>query len=334
MAALDPECADFLKRASDIFQRIAITSADEVEAARRYTTALALQFGGPIRREVVVTRINTARQSDVASAFLYRRSRQNDEGATALIVFFHGGGWAVGGTAEYDAFLRSMASLSGASFLSIDYRLAPEHVYPTAHDDCFSMLEWAFRNTLELNADPLRIGVMGDSAGAHLAVSAARRLHATGKFRLCAQYLLYPFLDLCDDDARYASRNRYGDGRYLIGRDSIAKSKAWYFGDAAICDDAECSPILISDVESMPSAIIATAGFDPLGDEGAAFAARLAEAGVPVILRRFESAIHGFLPYGALRIAQVGQAWLAGEIRQRMGSNYEHQQREAKEAAK
>lgn len=334
MAPLDSECAAFLTRANEILQQIANKSAHEVEAARRYTTALALEFGGPIRREVLVTRINAARQSGGASAFLYRRSHQNDRRATPLIVFFHGGGWAVGGTAEYDAFLRSLASLSGASFLSIDYRLAPEHIYPAAHDDCFSALEWAFCNASALCIDPLRIAVMGDSAGAHLAVSSARRLHAIGEFRLCAQYLLYPFLDLRDDDVRYPSRRRFGDGQYLIGRESIAKSKEWYFGAGADCRECDQSPILIPDVESLPPTIIATAGFDPLADEGETFAARLTGAGVSTVLRHFEDTIHGFLPYGALRIARLGQSWLAEDIRWRMSGIDDQRQSEKKEAAR
>ena len=158
---------------------------------------------------------------------------------------------------------------------------------------------------------------MGDSAGANLAVVTAWCIAKQTGYRLCAQYLLYPFLDLRGMHALYPSRGRFGNGRFLISRDDLEHSAQWYLEDTQKRDDPEISPILLPDLSLLPPTILVTAGFDPLADEGRLLGRKLAQADVPVVVRHFENTIHGFLPFGILTVAQKGRDWLARDIRER-----------------
>jgi len=209
----------------------------------------------------------------------------------ALLVFFHGGGHVFGDLDSYDPVCRLLAAESGARVLSVAYRLAPEHPFPAAADDATAAFRWAVANAEQLGADPDRVAVGGDSAGANLAaVVALDTRDARDAVRPVLQLLIYPVVDMT---AATVSRALFADG-FLLTERRIAWATGCYLPRTAQRSDPRASPMLADDLAGVAPAYVATAGFDPLRDEGEAYAQRLQEAGVDVELRRHEGLIHGF----------------------------------------
>lgn len=205
-----------------------------------------------------------------------------------LIVYYHGGGWVVGDIETHDGFCRALARASGAGVLSVAYRLAPEHPFPAAVDDALAAYRWAVANAAGLGADAGRVAVAGDSAGGHLAAVTAR-LAAADEPPPAFQLLIYPATD-CFRTA--PSRRTFAEG-FLLTKENMD----WYeqnFIGAADRRDPRVSPLLAEDLGGLAPALVVTAGFDPLRDEGEAYARRLREAGVPTLLRRHAGFVHGF----------------------------------------
>ncbi|MEU5693550.1 alpha/beta hydrolase [Actinosynnema sp. NPDC020468] len=204
-----------------------------------------------------------------------------------LLVFYHGGGWVSGDLDSHDNLCRFLAREAGVRVLSADYRLAPEHPFPAAADDAATAFEWAVAHADELGIDPARIALGGDSAGGNLAASTA--LHAKG-VKPVFLLLFYPAVDAT---VRRRSRELFGNGFFLTDAkmdwflDHYAPSRA----DHA---DPRLSVLLAEDLSGLPPTYLATAGFDPLRDEGEAFGEKLAAQGVPVVLRRYEGLFHGY----------------------------------------
>ncbi|GAA0950121.1 alpha/beta hydrolase [Actinocorallia libanotica] len=208
--------------------------------------------------------------------------------APPVVVFFHGGGFVLCGLDSHDGLARELCAGTGAVVVSVDYRLAPEHRHPAAEDDAYTALLWAHGRAAALGGDPERIAVAGDSAGGNLAVRAAWRARDEGGPAVRHQLLVYPVTDAAMDAPSYTEHAEDG---FLT-----AKAMAWYWeqylggapGHAA-------SPLRASDLARLPSACVITAEYDPLRDEGEAYAARLEAAGVPVETHRFDGAFHGFI---------------------------------------
>ncbi len=202
-----------------------------------------------------------------------------------LLVFYHGGGWVIGDLETHDAVCRYLAVHAEVRVLSVDYRLAPEHPYPAAPDDALTAYAYAAEHATELGADPGAIAVGGDSAGGNLAAVVGLLAERTPDFAL----LFYPATDL---SARRRSRELFAEGFYLTDADMT------WFGDHYCPEErraeVKASPLLADDLSGFPPAYIATAGFDPLRDEGEEFAKRLEKDGVRVALRRQDDLIHGF----------------------------------------
>jgi acetyl esterase len=208
---------------------------------------------------------------------------------TAGLVFFHGGAWVYGGLDSHDALCRFLCEQAGVRVVAVDYRLAPEHVFPAAVEDGLAAYDWVREHTAKLGLDPGRIAVGGDSAGGTLAtvVAAARQ---GGGVAPALQLLIYPSTRA---KARTDSMRLFNEGFYLT-QAMMDFGAETYVSDPADLDDPRVSPLLAEDLSEMCPAYVVTAGFDPLRDEGEAYAARLAEAGVEVELRRFDGLIHGF----------------------------------------
>jgi acetyl esterase len=217
----------------------------------------------------------------------------------SLLVYYHGGAHVFGDPDVHDAPCRLLAAHSGARVLSTDYRLAPEHPFPAAVDDALAAFTWAAANAGELGADPSRVAVGGDSAGGNLAAAVALVARDAGGPQPAFQLLIYPVLDMVGTTR---SRELFGDGFYLTSRD-IAWARGCYVPDDASRRDPRASPLLAADVAGLPPAYVVTAGFDPLRDEGEAYARRLREAGVPVTLRREDRLLHGFVNMTAISAA-------------------------------
>jgi len=226
----------------------------------------------------------------IGAGIRIRLYRPEGKGPFPVLLFFHGGGWVVGDLETHDATCRYIAHATGAAVLAVDYRLAPEHRFPAAVDDAVAAFAWAVGDAASLGADSARVGVAGDSAGGNLAAVVAQQTTRAGGPRPAAQLLIYPVTDL---STKHPSYRLFSDGFFLTEADMD-----WYRGnylrDEADARDPLASPLLAPDVAGLPPAIVLTAGFDVLRDEGEAYARRLRDAGVSVELRRTAGQIHGF----------------------------------------
>lgn len=238
---------------------------------------------------------------------LYRPRPAAD--APAAIAFFHGGGWVVGDVASYDALVRGLCTATGAVVASVDYRLAPEHPYPAAFEDCAAATAWLAGHAAELGADPARVIVAGDSAGGNLAAAVALWARDRGCPRLRGQALLYPTVDAALDHPSVAE---HAEGFGL----TAVQMRAWrdqYLPDRARWADPAASPLDASDLAGLPPALIVTAEHDVLRDEAEAYAARLEAAGVEVTATRMAGLVHGFVGTPAVGVnrAATADCWAA-----------------------
>jgi acetyl esterase len=226
---------------------------------------------------------------------LFRPARAAGGGALPLLVYFHGGGWTIGDLDTHDVLCRQLALAGDCAVLSVDYRLAPEHRFPAAVDDCVAATRWAHGQAGALGVDARRIVVGGDSAGGNLAavVSLTERDVARpgAGVPLAGQLLIYPATDM----RAVAPSHRTNAQGYLLTADSIAYYRGHYTPEAASWSDWRASPLLAARHEGLPPALVLTAGFDPLRDEGRQFADALSAAGNRVQYVCFERQVHGFI---------------------------------------
>ena len=239
-----------------------------------------------------------------------------------VLVYFHGGGWVIGDLDTHDTLCRELANGSGCAVVAVDYRMGPEHRFPAAVDDCFAATRWVHDNAASLGLDASRLAVGGDSAGGNLAavVSILARdggragtgsdaadtskagnatnvegaANAAGGFPIAFQLLIYPSTDM---RRLSASHQTNGQG-YVLTAETIAYFQTHYTGDEAKYADWRASPLLCENLAHLPSAFVMTAGYDPLRDEGLAYAQRLTEAGNRTTHICFERQIHGFITMG------------------------------------
>ncbi|HSO38922.1 MAG TPA: alpha/beta hydrolase [Labilithrix sp.] len=212
------------------------------------------------------------------------------EGAP-LLVFLHGGGFVFGDLDTHDAPCRILCRHGGMHVLAIDYRLAPENPFPAALEDARAALRWAQAHAAELGADPTRIGVGGDSAGANLSAVVAQLASTDGGPAPICQVLIYPAVDRT---RHYPSLELFDEGFLLTGA-SIQWFHERYVGDSGVPKhDPRIGPLHAPSLAGLPPALVITAGFDPLRDEGEAYAAAMSAAGSTAVVRRFDSLVHGF----------------------------------------
>jgi acetyl esterase len=226
-------------------------------------------------------------------------------GARPGLVWFHGGGFVIGDLDTADAECRRLCEATGVVVVSVDYRLAPEHPHPAAVDDCLAATRWVAAHAAAIGIDPSRLAVGGDSAGGNLAAVVAQQCRGVGP-DLAFQLLVYPVTDLASElgDTPYPSMAENAEGYFLT-----AETMRW-FADRYVPDgvdpaDPTISPLRASSLEGLPPALVLTCGYDPLRDEGRAYAAALEAAGVPVECHCEESGIHGLLAMSA--IAAIGR---------------------------
>lgn len=210
-----------------------------------------------------------------------------------LLVYFHGGGFVLGDIDSHDNLCRALANALPALVLSVDYRLAPENKYPAAADDAYSATCWAAENARELGADSARLLIGGDSAGGNLAAVTCLRARDQRGPAIAHQLLLYP---VCDNDLTRNSYQRIGTG-YFLDAEMMGWFWKQYLNSPAEAKQPFACPLKADTLEGLPSATVVTGEFDPLCDEGEAYAARLAEAGVSTRHLHVPGAIHGFLSF-------------------------------------
>ncbi len=231
----------------------------------------------------------------------------------AVLVFFHGGGWVIGDLETHDVLCRQLTAGSGVSVVSVDYRLAPEHKFPAAVDDAWAATRWVVAHAGELAVDASRLAVGGDSAGGNLAAVVALLARDKGAPAIAVQVLIYPVTDLVGETRSYRD---FAEG-YLLTREGMRWFIAHYLTAEAEAADWRASPIRAQSLAGLPPALIVTAGFDPLRDEGEAYAERLRDAGVRVDSVCYGGMIHGFVPMGRL-LDTAGRAisLIAGSLSQ------------------
>ncbi len=231
-------------------------------------------------------------------------------GPLPILVYYHGGGWIRGDLDTHDDVCRYLCHHAGCLVASVDYRLAPEHRFPAALDDCDAATRWVAENAVSLGADPRRLAIGGDSAGGNIACGVTLRARARGGPAIRFQLLIYPATDLAGESE---SRRLYSSG-YLLN--SMPFYVASYLGPEGDATDPLASPLLAPDLAGLPPAFVLTAGFDPLRDEGKAYATRLEAAGVPTEYRCHEGMIHGFVSItGLIASAEAGLADAALALR-------------------
>jgi acetyl esterase len=234
------------------------------------------------------------------------------------LIYFHGGGLVAGSLETHDPICRSLSNAAGCTLLSVDYRLAPEYPFPAAIADGCHATEWIAANAGGLGLDPARIGLCGDSAGATLAAVVCQVVAATGQVRLALQFLLCPIMDFC---ASTTSRRDYAAG-YLVDQATLDHDLKHYLGADGDPTHPRVSPLRVADVSNLPPTCIHTAEFDPLRDEGAAYADRLREAGVKTTYRCHSGMIHLFYGMGALiPYAATAYRLMGTDIRSMLGEN-------------
>ncbi len=214
-------------------------------------------------------------------------------GPFPVLVFFHGGGWVIGDLESHDALARKLALEAGCLVIAIDYRLAPESKYPAAAEDCYAATCWAAAHAAEIGGDPGRIAIGGDSAGGNLSAVVAQMARDRSGPDLCFELLVYPVTNHDYSTLSYAE-NAEG---YFLTRSSMEWFWNHYLSEASEGQNAYASPLRADSLAGLPPALVITAEFDPLRDEGEAYAEKLRQAGVPVTCTRYDGQIHGFFSF-------------------------------------
>ncbi|SMB79727.1 alpha/beta hydrolase [Deinococcus hopiensis] len=278
--------------------------------------ALANSARAP-RRSVPVASTRDLTVPGPASDLPARLYLPEGTGPFPLTVFFHGGGFVAYSLETHDGLCRELCAAARTAVLSVDYRLAPEHRFPAPVDDAYAALLWAAAHAAELGADPERLAVAGDSAGASLSIACTLRARDEGGPRLRAQLLIYPPTDFGAGE-RHPSRRENGEG-YFLTEEQMRFFGAMYLGDPGHAAHPHVSPLTAAALHDLPPALILTAEFDPLRDEGAAYAGALTAAGVRTEHLPGPGMIHGFANMTALSpaaAALVDRAaeWLGREL--------------------
>lgn len=236
--------------------------------------------------------------------------RPDAEGTTPTVLFLHGGGFVIGDLDTHDDHARLVCNRTGSTVVSIDYRLAPEHPFPAGYEDCTRALDHVVDNVAALGGDATRIAVAGDSAGGNLSAATAQYARDHG-IALKAQCLLYPSVDFTTDEDTYPSRRENAEGYLLTAADML-----WFREQYAPAQDHRAS-VIDGDLDGLAPAIVATAEYDPLRDEGVAYAQRLEKAGVPTVAKTYPGLIHGFFGMGPLsKAAQAAVEDICADFRE------------------
>lgn len=284
---LDPQLAEILA----IAERAGRPPLESlpVEEARREYKKRADTFGLPVADLFAVMERSIAGPAGPVPVRLY--VPVGVPAPSPLLVFFHGGGWAIGDRDTHDRACRYFAQAARCRVASVDYRLAPEHPFPAGVEDCWAAYRAIAGNAAAWDADPRRIAVGGDSAGGNLATVMALLAKQERAPAPCFQLLIYPATDMA---RAFPSIEKFGKG-YLLTKAMIDRFMAFYTPQAEQRRDPRVSPLQARDLAGLPPAFVQTAGFDPLQDEGAAYAKALAAAGVKAEHKHYPSLVHGYL---------------------------------------
>jgi acetyl esterase len=243
---------------------------------------------------------------------LYRPIGSTGQSPLPVLVYFHGGGWVIGDLDTHDTLCRQLANAAGCAVVAVDYRMGPEHRFPAAVNDCIAATRWVREHAADLHLDATRLAVGGDSAGGNLAAVVSIAARDAGDPSIAYQLLIYP---ATDQHRTTPSHTSNGQG-YLLTTDTMDYFTGHYITDRALYKDWRASPLLRDDLSTLPPALVLTAGYDPLRDEGQAYAERLTAAGNRATYVCFDRQIHGFITMGkVLDEANSAVAFCAAELK-------------------
>jgi acetyl esterase len=257
-----------------------------VAEARQAIMALAAASGEP----PAVAKVEDRRIPGPQGEIPVRIYTPEGEPPFPVLVYCHGGGWVIGSLETHDGLCRQLATAAGCIIVSVDYRLAPEHCFPAAPEDCYAATRWVADNARGLGGDPARIAVGGDSAGGNLAAVVSLMARDRKGPPLVFQLLVYPVTDAPGLTGSYRENAR----DYFLTAEMMDWFWRHYAGSDPARRDVYACPLRATDLRGLPPALVITAEFDPLRDEGEAYAARLRDADVPVNMTRYAGMIHGF----------------------------------------
>ena len=282
---LDPQAQRVIEAVTQLnLPPLESSTPEEARESLRFRTALL----GPVEDVAAVADHQVPVKGGEITVRVYS---PGGVGPHPALVFYHGGGWVIGDLYTHDGLCRSLTNAARCAVLSVDYRLAPEFRYPVAVEDSYAALVWAGANAARLRINPRRIAVGGDSAGGNLATVVALVAGERGGPPLVHQILIYP---ATDHDLNTPSYLENATG-YLLTREGMRWFWSHYLAREAQGLERYASPLRAPSLRGLPSALVITAEYDPLRDEGEAYAARLRDAGVPVTVTRYPGMIHGFV---------------------------------------
>ncbi|WBB76293.1 alpha/beta hydrolase [Micromonospora sp. WMMD1128] len=262
-----------------------------------------------------VEEVRDTRVPGPAGPLPVRIHRPAGDGPLPTLVYFFGGGWTLGSVDTADGICRRLVNLTGCQTVTVGYRLAPEHPFPAAVEDCQAALRHLVAHAAEFRVDPRRLAVGGDSAGGNLAAAVTLLARADGGPALAAQVLVYP-----NTDQRPGSRPAGDEDPLLFNRHSVAWYRGHYLADSGDAAHPLASPLLAEDLSGLPPALVVTAGHDPLRAEGRRYAERLGEAGVPTETVDYPGMVHGFFAMpGVFDAGREAQERVAAFLRRRFG---------------
>ena len=294
MSALDPQAKAVLEALASS-GRPAYHQLDPKDARRLFLETRPLST--PTPPEVGSVRDATAEGPGGQIALrVYRPAGLPASTPLPAYVYFHGGGWVIGDLETHDVLCRQLTAEAGITVVAVDYRLAPEHKFPASADDAWTATKWVAAHAGELGVDAAKLAVGGDSAGGNLAAVVALQARDAGAPKISLQVLLYPVTDVGAETQSYRD---LADG-YLLTRDGMRWFIAHYLGKPQDAEDWRASPSRAKSLAGVAPALVITAGYDPLRDEGDAYAQKLRAAGVNVDSVSFGGMIHGFIPMGKL----------------------------------
>lgn len=281
--ALNPQLKDIL----DMLNSVEVSDLESVSPAE-----MRAMFDLPMEGEPEpVGRVEDRQVPGADGPLNARIYRPEGKGPFPLMAFFHGGGFVLCDLETHDGLCRALCNAVGCVVVSVDYRLAPEARFPAAPEDCFSATQWCADHASELDGDPERLIVAGDSAGGCLAAVVAQIARDRRGPKIAHQLLMYPVTDRNFERESYL---KYGEG-YFLTREMMQWFWKHYLADEADAQNPYAAPLQSQELANLPPATVITGGYDPLKDEGKAYADKLAAAGVDVSYRCFEDMIHGFL---------------------------------------
>ena len=256
-----------------------------VEQARQF-----IEVFGTIGGTVEVARVEDHTVPGPGGDIPVRLYSPSADAVLPVVVYLHGGGWCIGNIASHDGICRKLAAQSGLTVVSVDYRLAPEHRFPCAPEDCYAAVQWVPDHAGELRVDASRMALAGDSAGGNLTAVTALLARDRGGPAISFQLMMYPVIDAT---MSFPSFKENAEGKLLSARDMVFFYEQ-YAGDDVDPKDPMLSPLYAPSLSGLPPALVITAEYDPLRDEGEAYADALQQAGVEARSSRYDGMVHGF----------------------------------------